>query len=140
MVTNIWGNFYLSTKTKFGNHYSHLHLLYWIIKNNLQELLLWHKGIGSISAAPGQLIDPWHSGLKDPALPQRQHRSQLIPGPGNSVSHRVAKSNNNINNNNLQVILSTHTFSMFLMYACQQSKRKEEKIIKGKLRRKKVKK
>ena len=48
---------------------------------------LCSAGTGSI---PGL-----HSGLKDPALPQFLHRSQLHlesdPWPGNSIGHKAAK-------------------------------------------------
>ena len=27
--------------------------------NMVQELLLWHNGIGGVSAAPGHRFDPW---------------------------------------------------------------------------------
>ena len=54
-----------------------------LFKRAVEEFLLWHNGIGS-TRMPLQHQDAgstpaWRSGLKDPALPQLKHRSQLWP-------------------------------------------------------------
>ena len=51
----------------------------------IQEFPLWCNGIPRVSGlcCTTQVLSPaWHSGLKDPALPQLRGRLQLIPGPG----------------------------------------------------------
>ena len=50
-------------------------------KNLLKEFLLWHSGLRTWlqqvgSPQRGRFIPAWHSGLKDPALPQLWHRLQ----------------------------------------------------------------
>lgn len=55
-----------------------------IHRKQLREFPLWHKGISSVSAAPGHRFNPLHSGLKD------QHHCSMaqvtavawIPGRG----------------------------------------------------------
>ena len=54
-----------------------------------KEFLLWHNGIGGISAALGCRFNPWPgSGLKDLVLPQLQHRLQTAAQIGSLMKER----------------------------------------------------
>ena len=60
-------------------------------KKTEMKFPIWLNEISRVSAVPGCRLDPaWHSGLKDPALLQLQHRLQLQlrsePWPWNPIN------------------------------------------------------
>ena len=72
----------------------------WCLTLKVQEsqavqFLLWHRGIGGVSAAPEVPSLAWHSELKDPSLLQLRHRLQpwlrSDPSPGTSMCHEAVK-------------------------------------------------